>query len=103
LFSSIFNIHLSVKLLTGIVQDNSVKLMPIDAELTIQEAADALNVSRDFLVNLLEDEIIPYFKVDNHRRIFFKDIMAYKQKIDTDRLKVLEELAAQAQALDMGY
>ena len=90
-------------ILTQMAQGNAVTLIPIHAELTTQEAADILNVSRPFLIDQLEKNVIPYHKVGTHRRIRFKDLMNYKAQMDSNRLKVLEELTAQAQELDMGY
>jgi excisionase family DNA binding protein len=62
-----------------------------------------LNVSRPFLVEQLEKNVIPYRKVGTHRRILFKDLMQYKEAMDRNRLKAPDELTAQAQELGIGY
>lgn len=96
-------LRLLLEVLTEIGQGNAVSIIPIHAELTTQEAADLLNVSRPFLVQLLEKGDIPFHKIGTHRRVRYQDVMAYKTQIDTERRQVLEELAAEAQELDMGY
>lgn len=95
--------HLLVDILSQMAQGNAVTLIPIHAELTTQEAADILNVSRPFLIKLIETGEIICRKVGRHRRIRFEDLMNYKQQIDSDRLQALDELASQAQELNMGY
>ena len=64
-------------------------------------AAEILGVSRPFVVSQLEAGKLTFHKVGTHRRIHFLDVMAYKQRITTDRKKALDELADQA--LDLGY
>ncbi|GAB4479087.1 MAG: hypothetical protein OHK0037_41080 [Elainellaceae cyanobacterium] len=95
--------HLFVDILSQMAQGHAVTLIPIHAELTTQEAADLLNVSRPFIVKLLESGELPHRKVGRHRRIRFEDLMTYKQQIDHHRRLTLDELAAQAQELNMGY
>jgi excisionase family DNA binding protein len=96
-------LRLLLEVLTEIGQGNAVSIIPIHAELTTQEAADVLNVSRPFLVQLLEKGDIPFHKTGTHRRVRYQDVMDYKNSIDGERRNALAELAAQAQELDMGY
>lgn len=62
-----------------------------------------LNVSRPFLIKLLEDGSIPHRKVGKHLRVRTEDVMSYKAAIDNEREAVLDQLAADAQEQDMGY
>lgn len=97
----------ALQLLVGILEEmgqgNAVSLIPIHTELTSQEAADLLNVSRPYLINLLKEGIIPFRKVGTKRRILAKDVLRYKTIIEKKRLKALNTLTKQAQELKMGY
>jgi excisionase family DNA binding protein len=74
-----------------------------DSDLTPNQAASHLNVSRPYLLGLLKQGEIPFHYVGTHRRIRLRDIVAYREKVDEESEKALLELAAQAQELRMGY
>lgn len=90
-------------ILNEIANGNAVTVIPIHAELTTQEAADYLNVSRPFLIRLLEEGKIPFHKVGTHRRVRFRDLEDHRRATEANRREVMDELAAQAQELGMGY
>jgi len=98
-----YAINLLLAMLTEMSKGNAITVMPIHAELSTQETAELLNVSRPHLVDLLEQGKIPFRKVGTHRRVLANDVFDYKQRIDAARLKALDDLAAQAQELGMGY
>jgi len=90
-------------LLKEMAKGNAVTLIPVHAELTTQETADYLNVSRPYLVRLLEEGKIPYRMVGTHRRVKFADLENYRLKSEEARRLAAEELTNQAQELDFGY
>lgn len=98
---SVFRMLLTI--LTQMSEGNAVVIMPVHHELTTQEAAEILNVSRPFLIQLLESGKIPFRKVGTRRKILFKDLMTFKKKDDNERSKILDQLSEEAQKLDMGY
>jgi excisionase family DNA binding protein len=94
---------LLLDILEAMAAGRGITLIPENAELTTVQAADVLNVSRPFVIKLLEEKALPCRKVGAHRRIRMEDVMAYKARIDADREAVLDQLAADAQEHDMGY
>lgn len=96
-------IQILAKILDQMAEGHAVSLVPVHAELTTQEAADFLNVSRPYFVKLLEKNEIAYHKAGVRRRVTFKDLVAYKERIHIKANNALDELAKQAQELDMGY
>ncbi len=96
-------VALLMEILEAMAAGRGLILIPENAELTSVQAADVLNVSRPFLIKLLEDNVLPHRKVGKHRRVRMEDVMAYKAKIDRDREAVLDQLAKEAQEQGMGY
>lgn len=90
-------------LLTEMSQGNAITLIPLHAELSTKQAAEFLNVSRPFLIKLLQQGKIPFRKVGSHRRVLFTELKTYKQRFEAERQKAMQELATQAEELGMGY
>lgn len=95
--------RLFIDILANLSQGNAVQVVPVHAELTTQEAADLLMVSRPYLIKLLDEGKIAFRKVGTHRRIRYCDLLDFKNKEEKQREAVLDELAAQSQELGMGY
>ena len=93
----------AVQLLLYILEEmacgNTVALTPLQAELTTQQAADLLHISRPSLIQLLDEKQIPYRRIHSHRRIRLEDVMVYRRRAEEDRRAVLDELAAYDQEL----
>jgi excisionase family DNA binding protein len=92
-----------LEILAQMANGNAVTIVPVHAEFTTQQAADYLNVSRPFLISLLEDKKIPFRTVGSHRRIRFIDLKDYREADDQQRERVLAELAEDAQKNNHGY
>ncbi len=96
-------VKLLVEFLRQAALGNAVNIMPVRKEVTTQEAAELLNVSRPFVIGLLQKGEIPFRMVGSHRRIPLTALLAYKRKTDAARDEALDFLAAQAQELKLGY
>ena len=92
-----------VEALRAMAEGNAVMLSPVEIEVTTQQAAELLNVSRPYLVSLLESGEIPFNTVGRYRRIKHQDILDYQARRNNRRKAAMDELVVQAQELDMGY
>lgn len=96
-------LQILLDVLSEMSKGNAISLIPHHQELSTQEAANLLNVSRPFLVGLLEKGEIPYRKVGAHRRVLLRDVLGYKESTDRMRAQALDDLAALSQGEGMGY
>lgn len=90
-------------IIENMAEGKTVSIVPSNSEVSTQQAADMLNVSRPHLVKLLEAKKIPFKKVGSHRRILLKDITSYKKQLAKQREAQLDFLSQQAQDLNLGY
>lgn len=90
-------------LLAELARGNAVTIVPFHAELTTQQAADFLNVSRPYLIGLLEKGELNFTKVGTHRRILFKDLKTYKKLMKERSYAAMDELAKITQEAKLGY
>ncbi|MGA9965924.1 MAG: excisionase family DNA-binding protein [Terriglobales bacterium] len=82
-----------LRVLADLRAGNAVTILQSSHELTTIEAGKILGMSRQFLVQLLEKGEIPFHKVGTHRRLYVRDVIAYKARRDTSRRKTLDDLA----------
>jgi excisionase family DNA binding protein len=95
--------ELFLEVLGQTANGNAVTIVPVHAELTTQQAADLLNVSRPFLIGLLTTGKLAFRLVGSHRRVKFADLMAFKEADDKTRREALDALTEEGQKLELGY
>lgn len=95
--------RLLLEILRGLSTGDGVAVVRTHAELTTQEAADLLNVSRPFLIGLIQKELIPCRRVGNRRKIRLIDLLNYKERDDQERRRVRDRLAEEADSLGLSY
>lgn len=93
--------RLLLHILDEMANGNAVALVPLQAELTTQQAADMLNVSRPLLVRLMEGGKLPHRKVGTHRRVRMDDLMAYRRVSEAERERALAELVEETRRLGL--
>jgi excisionase family DNA binding protein len=93
--------RLLIQILDEMSRGNAVRLIPVRAELTTQEAADLLNVSRPTLIQWLNEGKINFRRVGTHRRVRLESVTSYKRQLDAERVAALEELSAYDQQLGL--
>lgn len=96
-------VDLLVRLLSEMADGNAVTLTSSQQELTTQQAAQILGVSRPFLVKLLDERRIPFRWVGSHRRVLLCHLKQFKDEMDAQRHEILDELARHSQNPNMGY
>ena len=87
-------------LLGQLAAGKAVQVLTLDKEISTQQAAELLNISRPYLVKLIEDGQFPYRKVGPRRRLYLEDVLAYKAGLDAQRQAALQALADDLQDLE---
>jgi excisionase family DNA binding protein len=94
-------LHVLHQMVSYLAHDRIVTVIPLSKDLTTQQAARLLKVSRPYLIKLLEDGVIPYTMVGTHRRIRYRDVMEHKQRMDAEQQQALEDLTRLSEALGL--
>ena len=95
--------ELFMEVLAQMANGNAVTIVPIHAELTTQQAAAMLNVSRPHLVELIDAGKIPHRMVGTHRRVLAAQVLAYRKRMRDEAEAAMNELADESQKLGLGY
>lgn len=91
------------EILIDLAQNKPVGLTPLNHELTTFQAANFLNVSRPYVIKLIDEGKLKCRMVGTHRRIRLEELLLYRENTDAKSHKAREELAKLAQEHDMGY
>lgn len=94
-------LHALEQLVHYLEHNQAVMVVPVDKELTSQQAADLLNVSRPYIIKLLEEGTIPFVKTGTHRRVQLGDLLRYKQERDAQRREALAALTRLSQEMGL--
>ena len=91
------------RIVEAMARGQAVTIMPLGKELTTQEAADLLHVSRPHLVKLLDRGEMPHHRVGSHRRVRIEDVLSYRERRAAQRREHLDELTRLSQEVEGGY
>lgn len=94
-------VELIYRVLSSMAEGVPISVIPHEAELTTQQAADFLNVSRPYLIKLLEEGQIEHRKVGRHRKVLFKHLIEHRDKSRKARRSALADLAAEERRLNL--
>ena len=87
---------LLIKIMDGLQEGKAISIVPVTQDLTTQQAAEMLGVSRPFFVKLLETGQLPFHLTGTHRRVYLQDLLGYKQRRDQQRREALDQMASEA-------
>jgi excisionase family DNA binding protein len=93
--------ELLLRILDGMQQGKAISIVPVMQDLTTQQAAALLGVSRPFFVKLLESGALSFHLIGTHRRVYLKDLLAYKEHRDRDRREALDQIAKESEDLGL--
>lgn len=93
--------HVLVRVAEVLSKGDAITIVPVGKELTTQQSADMLNVSRQYLVRLIEEKKIPCTRTGRHRRLKIEDVLAFKKQRESERQSALDELISMGE--EMGH